>query len=116
IPSIYTRQFNPPGHVGANGTSMRSLFGILDPRVVCFDPLDLLGFFLDPSFQRTTKSENPNQISSIRTHQFNPPGRVGVNDKPIRSLFGILDPRICHFNAQPNPGIQIGFRHSHTSS
>ncbi|MQM07876.1 hypothetical protein Taro_040729 [Colocasia esculenta] len=87
IPSVRTRHFHPSGRVGANCTSIRSLFGILDPRVVCFDPLDS-----DPSFQRPTQSGNPNQIPSVRTHHFNPPGRVGPNGTPIGYLFGILDP------------------------
>ncbi|MQM05447.1 hypothetical protein Taro_038265, partial [Colocasia esculenta] len=77
---------------------IQSLFGILDPRVV------------DPSFQCTTQSGDPNWIPSVPTRHFNPPGRVGENSTLIRSLFGILDPRVIrHFNAQPNPGIQIGF-------
>ncbi|MQM22867.1 hypothetical protein Taro_055927, partial [Colocasia esculenta] len=93
IPSVRTRQLNPLGRVGVNDTPIRSLFGILYPRVVCFDPLDL-----NPSFQRPTQSGNPNRIPSVRTHQFNPPDRVGVNSTPIRSLFGILDPRVVCFD------------------
>ncbi|MQM15161.1 hypothetical protein Taro_048100, partial [Colocasia esculenta] len=42
IPSVHTRQFHPPSRVGVNDTSIRSLFGILDRRVVCFDHLDLI--------------------------------------------------------------------------
>ncbi|MQM22207.1 hypothetical protein Taro_055256, partial [Colocasia esculenta] len=64
-----------------------------------------------PSFQCPTQSGDPNWIPSVLTRHFNPPSRVGENGTPIRSLFGILDLRvICPFNAQPNPGIQIGFR------
>ncbi|MQL87565.1 hypothetical protein Taro_020112, partial [Colocasia esculenta] len=90
---------------------IRSLFGILDPQVVAFSPLYILGYFLDPSFQCPTQSGDPNWIPSVPTCHFNPPGRVGENGMPIRSLFGILDPWVIrHFNAQPNPEIQIGFR------
>ncbi|MQL69997.1 hypothetical protein Taro_002287, partial [Colocasia esculenta] len=81
IPSVPTRHFNPPGRVGENNTPIGSLFGILDPRVVGFSPLYILGYFLDPSFQRRTQSGDPNWIPSIR-----------------------------QLNAQPNPEVQIGFR------
>ncbi|MQM00717.1 hypothetical protein Taro_033459, partial [Colocasia esculenta] len=70
-----------------------------------------LTVFLDPSFECPTQSGDPNWILSVSTRQFNPPGRVGENGTSIGSLFGILDPRVIrHFNAQPNPEIQIGFR------
>ncbi|MQM22978.1 hypothetical protein Taro_056038, partial [Colocasia esculenta] len=72
-----------------------SLFGILDPRVVVgFSPLYILDYFLDPSFQCRTQSEDPNWIPSVPTRHFNPPGRVRENDMSIGSLFGILDPQI----------------------
>ena len=64
IPSVSTRHFNPPGRVGENGTSIRSLFGILDPRVVCFDPLDL-GFFRSIiSMPNPIRESNSDSISS----------------------------------------------------
>ncbi|MQL88221.1 hypothetical protein Taro_020776, partial [Colocasia esculenta] len=123
IPSVPTRHCNPPGRVGENCTPIRSLFGSLDPQVVCFDPLYILDYFLDPSFQCPIQSGDPNWIPSVPTRHFNPPGRVGENGTPIRSLFGILDPRVVlalyiylavfyirRFNAQSNPKIQIGFR------
>ncbi|MQM06178.1 hypothetical protein Taro_038997, partial [Colocasia esculenta] len=96
ISSVRTRQFNPPDRVRVNGMPIRSLFGILYPRVVCFDPLDL-GFFRS-IISTPTQSRNPNRIPSVRTRQFNPPSRVGANDTPIRSLFGILEPRVVCFD------------------
>ncbi|MQM21676.1 hypothetical protein Taro_054720, partial [Colocasia esculenta] len=110
IPSVPTYHFNPPDRVGDNDTPIGSLFGILDPRVVGFSPLYILDYFLDPSIERPTQSGSPNWIPSIPTRHFHPPGRVGANGIPIRSLFGILDPQIRQLNAEPNPGVQIGFR------
>ncbi|MQL91948.1 hypothetical protein Taro_024561, partial [Colocasia esculenta] len=122
IPSVCTRQFHPPGRVGANDTPIRSLFGILDPRVACFDPLPWV--FLDPSFERPTQTGNPIRIPSVRTRQFHLPSCVGANDTPIRSLFGILDPWIacsnplpwiCHLNANPIRESNSDSVSSHTS-
>ncbi|MQM02205.1 hypothetical protein Taro_034968, partial [Colocasia esculenta] len=117
-PSVRTCHVNPPGRVGENNTPIGSLFGILDPRVVGFSSLYVICCFLDPSIERSTPSENPNWNPSVRTRHVNPPSRVGENGTPIRSLFGILDPRVVclnplyirQLNARPNPGIQIGIR------
>ncbi|MQM09322.1 hypothetical protein Taro_042188, partial [Colocasia esculenta] len=53
------------------------------------------------SFDRPTQYGNPIRISSVRTHHFHPPGRVGVNSTPIISLFGILDPRVACSDTLP---------------